>query len=146
VPPRPGPGYGAARHSQPKTDFDKQPAGSAPGGVADAVWAVYGLDTRACLAASPKLNGTISKQRFTDGGVSVHGLLLFNKNSCHKTTCHKKACQAIRAPAPAVEVRSSTFVGNLRGPGNREVKCRRATDREERNGRLGWASYGCTRP
>jgi hypothetical protein len=77
---RPGTGYGVAGHSQPKTHFDEQPSGSPPGGIADAVWMPDALDTGARLAASPKLNDTISNQRVTHSGVLVHSLFLSTRS------------------------------------------------------------------
>jgi hypothetical protein len=58
--------YGAARHSEPKTPFDEQPAGSAPGGLGDGVSAPFASATAVCavcVAVLPKVNDTISNQR-----------------------------------------------------------------------------------
>jgi hypothetical protein len=91
LPPRNWWVYGAARHSQPKTPFDEQPASSASGGLGDAASAASASATAACLAALPEFSGTISNQRFNKCG--VHGSS-FDNESCHKSSCRKNSCQA----------------------------------------------------
>ena len=64
----------AVRHSQPETPFDQQPASSAPGGSGDVVSATFGSALTACRAVLPKLNNTLSNERFCK--MRVHEILL----------------------------------------------------------------------
>jgi hypothetical protein len=68
-----------ARHRQPKTDVDEQPASSVPGSRGDAVPALLAPAPRPSGGTSAKLEHTVSNERLNNGWVWVHDLLLLTR-------------------------------------------------------------------
>jgi hypothetical protein len=67
----------AARHSQPQTKLDEQPAGSVPRVGEKSVPPLVASDGGRCRDTVPSRGNTVSTQRFEKRRVLIHELLLF---------------------------------------------------------------------
>jgi len=61
-----------ARHSEPQTHVDEQPAGSVPGGCDELVPGPLASDVCSCPSAAPKLGDTIADHHVNENGMLMH--------------------------------------------------------------------------